>query len=176
MDGEATRSVFNRPQPAATPTSASARTAAPQPPIGSTATVPDAERQALEAQRRRGAHWFYWIAGLSFINAVLVMSGQRWRFLLGLGVTELVQELAKHSGGAGVKAGIVGLGIVGCFAAIGQRALAGYRWAFVLGMVLYALDGSLFLLVRDWPAAAFHAFALVMIGRGYVAARRLPSA
>ena len=173
MDGEANapdvgRSVFNRPSAPRPPV-------APHPPAAPSGTTTDPERQALEAQRRRGANWFYWIAGLSFINAVLVLTGAGWRFLLGLGITEVVQEMAKHSAEAPVKAGIVGLAIVGCFAIIGHRAVAGHRWAFVLGMVVYGLDGSLFVLVHDWPAAAFHAFALVMIGRGYVAARRLPS-
>ena len=40
-------------------------------------------------------------------------------------------------------------------------------------MVLYALDGLLFLLVGDWISIAFHAFALVCIGKGYQALRTL---
>ena len=40
-------------------------------------------------------------------------------------------------------------------------------------MVLYALDGLLFLLVGDWISIAFHAFALVCIGKGYQALRSL---
>jgi hypothetical protein len=40
-------------------------------------------------------------------------------------------------------------------------------------MTLFALDGALFVLIQDWAGVGFHAFALVMIGRGYMAARRL---
>ncbi len=137
--------------------------------------TPDAARTALESQRRSGGQWFYWIAGLSLINTVLALTGQDWHFILGLGVTQLVQELTQQSGAAGLKAGLVSLGVIGLFAVLGQRAVQGYRWAFVLGMTLFALDGAIFLLVHDWVGVAFHAFALVMIWRGLAAARQLPS-
>ena len=167
------KSAFNQPpRPPATPTASRAHTT---PASATSPTLPDAQRRTLEDQRRRGAHWFYWIAGLSLINAVIAFSGQGWRFLLGLGITELVQELAEKSGGAGVKAGIVGLAMIGFFAALGQRAVLGHQWAFILGMGLFALDGCIFLLAHDWIGVGFHAFALAMIARGYMAARRLPS-
>jgi hypothetical protein len=166
-------STFNHPpRPRATPTVGNAHVS--QAPSTSP-TVTDAERKTLEDRRRRGGQWFYWIAGLSLINAVLAFTGQGWRFILGLGITQLVQELAEQSGGAGVKAGIVGLAMIGFFAALGQRAVLGNQWAFVLGMVLFGLDGCIFLLAQDWIGVGFHGFALAMIARGYVAARRLPS-
>jgi hypothetical protein len=133
------------------------------------------ERTTLEAQRRGGGQWFYWIAGLSLINAVLALTGQDWRFLLGLGVTQLVQELSQQAGAPGIKAGLVGLAVIGLFAVLGQRAIQGHRWAFVLGMALFGLDGLIFLLIQDWVGVGFHAFALAMILRGYLAARRLPA-
>jgi hypothetical protein len=167
------QSVFSRPpRPQATPSvvkTYAAQVTAPSP------TPADAERTPLQDQRRRGAQWFYWIAGLSLINAVLAFSGQKWRFILGLGITQLVQELAQRSGGAGVKAGAVGLAMIGFFTVLGHRALLGHQWAFVLGMVLFGLDGCIFVLAQDWIGVAFHGFALAMIGKGYVAARRLPS-
>jgi len=163
-------SPFSRPpRPTAAPTFT--RTAAPvvEPPrIGPTGEA----RQALERQRRNGGQWFYWIAGLSLVNAVAGFAGQDWRFILGLGVTQLVQELAK-SGSDGTKAGLVGLAVIAIFAILGQRAVLGQGWAFVLGMTLYALDGAIFVLIQDWAGAGFHAFALVMITRGYMASRRL---
>jgi len=130
------------------------------------------EAKALERQRRNGANWFYWIAALSLINAGIAFAGQQWRFILGLGATQIVQELA-HSGSSGTKAGFVGVALIGIFAIIGQRAAQGAGWAFVLGMILYAVDGAIFVLIQDWPSAGFHAFAIAMIGRGYVATRRL---
>jgi hypothetical protein len=166
-------SVFNRP-PRSTVAPSVAGGAAAQAPTAHPA-LSDAERIRLEAQRRSGAGWFYWIAGLSLINAVLALSGQGWRFFLGLGITQLVQEVAEQSGGAGVKAGVVGLAAIAVFAVLGHRAALGHRWAFVLGMALYGLDGCILLLAQDWVGAGFHGFALVMINCGYGAAKRLPS-
>jgi hypothetical protein len=169
-------SVFNHPpRPRATPTVVAAHAPVQALATMPAATMPDAERRMLEDQRRRGGQWFYWIAGLSLINAVLAFSGQGWRFILGLGITQVVQELAEQSGGAGVKAGIVGLAMIAFFTALGQRAVLGNQWAFVLGMVLFGLDGCIFVLAWDWIGVAFHGFALAMIWKGYMAARRLPA-
>jgi hypothetical protein len=132
------------------------------------------ERQALESRRRSGGQWFYWVAGLSLINTGLAVTGQTWRFILGLGITQLVQELGQRGAAANMTAAMAGLAVIGLFAFLGQRAVHGYRWAFVVGMVLYALDGLIFLLIQDWAGVGFHAFALVMIQRGYSAARQLP--
>jgi len=130
------------------------------------------ERKTLERQRRNGGQWFYWIAGLSSINAAIAFAGQEWRFILGLGVTQIVQELAK-SGSAGTKAGLVGVAVIIIFVVLGRRAVRGHGGAFLVGMTLFALDGAIFALIQDWVGVGFHAFALLMILRGYVAARRL---
>ena len=137
-----------------------------------TGTIGEA-RKALESQRRNGAQWFYWVAALSLINCVVALTGQQWRFILGLGVTQVVQELAQQYGSADVVAGLVSLAVIGLFAFFGYQAVKGRGWAFITGMVLYALDGVIFLLVQDWAGVGFHAFALVMIGRGYAASREL---
>jgi len=164
-------SPFSRPpQPTAASPFARAVAAPHESPRNAPASQ---ERQALERQRRSGAQWFYWIAALSLIKAVLAFAGQEWRFILGLGATQLVHEMAK-SGSAGTKAGLVGVALIVVFAVMGQRAVQGHRWAFLLGMVLFALDGALFVLIQDWVGVGFHAFALLMIGRGYAAARQLP--
>ena len=137
-------------------------------------TLGDEERTALEGQRRAGGQWFYWVAALSLINSGLALAGQDWRFILGLGVTQIVQELAK-SGNGGTTAGLVSLAAIGIFGVLGYQAVKGAVWAFLVGMTLYALDGVIFLLVPDWLGVGFHAFALAMILRGYLAARRLPA-
>ena len=163
-------SPFSRPpQPPGPPMYVRSPVAAVEPPR--TGLVGEA-RLTLERQRHNGGQWFYWIAGLSLVNAAIGLAGGEWRFILGLGMTQIVQELAQ-TGNGGMKAGLVGLAVVAVFAILGHRAVLGQGWAFVLGMTLYALDGGIFLLIRDWAGAGFHAFALLMITRGYVASRRL---
>jgi hypothetical protein len=141
-------------------------------PSASGQSLPDEERRTLEAQRRAGGQWFYWVAALSLINSGLALAGQEWRFILGLGVTQIVEELAK-SGNAAMTAGLVSLAVIGIFAVLGHQAVKGATWAFLLGMTLYTLDGAIFLVIQHWLGVGFHVFALAMILRGYMAARKL---
>ena len=46
-------------------------------------------------------------------------------------------------------------------------------WAFILGMLLYFVDGLIFLLVQDWLSIGFHAFALFCIFGGYASLKKL---
>ena len=57
-----------------------------------------------------------------------------------------------------------------------SRSTGALIGAFVVGMALYGLDGAIFLLVQDWVGVGFHAFALTMMARGYLAARQLSPA
>ena len=41
-----------------------------------------------------GANWFYWIAGLSLVNTILLYTGSEWVFVVGLGVTQLIDGIA----------------------------------------------------------------------------------
>src|SRR2546428_6752639 len=102
MEVEANRrhagpSPFSRP-PQPRPASTFARPAvAPREAVRTGAT--GEERKTLERQRRNGAQWFYWIAGLSLINAAIALAGQEWRFIFGVGVTPAGPGLAKAARG-----------------------------------------------------------------------------
>ena len=122
------------------------------------------------AQRRQ---WFFWIAALSLVNSVIAIAGQEWRFIIGLGITQLIHEIGAQGENWGMRAGVISLAVIGFLGWIGHRAANGRKWAFVLGMVVYGIDGAIFLVVQDWIGVGFHAFALFMIFRGYQAARQL---
>jgi hypothetical protein len=68
-------------------------------PIQNTQTV--AQATAL-ARVRISARWFYWIAGLSLINSAVVIFGGNFHFVVGLGVTSVVDVLAKRAGTTGI--------------------------------------------------------------------------
>lgn len=129
-----------------------------------------------------GANWFYWIAGLSVINSVAVAFGAEWSFIVGLGMTQIVDAVARaiveESGGSFLiwAALAVDVGIAGLFLLFGVLASKGKTAAFVVGMVLYGLDALLFVLVGDWLGLGFHVLALVFIFGGYSAARKLAAA
>jgi hypothetical protein len=131
------------------------------------------ERTALERRRQSGARWFYWVAGLSLVNTLVALTGQRWRFIVGLGITQVADALAARSGHGMSIVSLIDLAFVVGFVLLARFAQRGRRWAFAVGATFYALDGLIFLAARDWVGVAFHAFVVVMTIRGLDAARRL---
>jgi hypothetical protein len=126
-----------------------------------------AERLALQAQLKGSASWFYWIGGLSLINSVIMMTGSQWHFILGMGVTTVVDVVAQKIGGVGVALGlVVNLFIAGVCCLFGYLGNKRATWAMWLGMTLYALDGALLLLFQDWLSVAFHGYALYRVYQG----------
>jgi hypothetical protein len=133
-----------------------------------------ADRQQLEARMRSGASWFYWIAGLSLINSIASLTGAQWGFIVGLGVTQIIDAFADGLGGAAFAVALsLSILTAGIFILFGVFANKRHLWAFVVGMVLYTLDGLIFAIARDWLAAGFHAFVLYWLFNGFRAARLL---
>jgi len=131
------------------------------------------EQLQLPATLKRGANWFYWIAGLSLINTVIALSGGSVRFVFGLGITMAIDSAAKGMGGGAAVAVVLDLIVAGLFVLFGVFAAKGRNWAFLTGLVLYALDGLLMLLFQEWIGVIVHAWALVAIFRGFQASRQL---
>jgi hypothetical protein len=48
-------------------------------------------------------------------------------------------------------------------------------WAYITGMVLFALDGVLSLVVQDWIGVVAHGVVLFFLFRGFQAGRELVS-
>jgi hypothetical protein len=129
---------------------------------------------ALVAQLKSGASWFYWIAGLSLVNSISAATGSDWRFILGLGITQVIDALGADMGGAG-KMVTLGLDLLAASVLV-LFGIFGYKrhlWAFVVGMALFALDGVIFLLASDWIGVGFHVFVLYCLFRGFQACRAL---
>jgi hypothetical protein len=123
----------------------------------------DASVQKLRAQQIVGASasWFLWIAGLSLVNSVIGLAGGNLHFIVGLGITQIVDAIAHSIGTAGIVLDLIINGIVtGVFVFFWHFARKGQKWAFLVGMVLYAADGLLLVLFKDILSVAFHAYAL----------------
>jgi hypothetical protein len=131
------------------------------------------EQQQLERRRRIAARWFYWIAGVSLVNTVVALAGEHWRFIIGLGTTQVVNGLAARTGQGWAPAILLDLLLIGGFVLLGYLALQRQHWAFPVGIGVYALDGLIFVAARHWVGLAFHVFVLIMIGKGFQAARQL---
>lgn len=130
-------------------------------PVASTMADPK-----LEQRLTSGASWFFWIAGTSILNSIITHSGGKWSLLIGLGLTQLVDATFTMAPALSLD-----LLIAGVFVAFGVFAHRRQGWAFMAGLIVYALDGLLLLTVADWLGTAMHALGLFYISLGYGAYR-----
>ena len=156
-------------------------TPAPQVPAGapaaSAAANPAAmvERFNLERRIRSGAGWFFFIGAFSLVNSIVVMSGNNWRFVIGLGITDIITAFSSTLGSAGMAVGLgLDLLVLGLFAMFGIFARKKHSWSFIAGMVCYALDGGLLLLLgAQTMNLVFHGLGLFFMFTGLQANMKL---
>lgn len=119
------------------------------------------------------ARWFWWIAGLSLVNMVLLRSGTNTELVVGLGVT-MFSDVAfgvNNPMGLGIAAAALGF-----FVLMGWQAQRGRSWAFYVGIAAYALDALVYVNIQDWMPVAFHGLVIYFISRGVMALRKTPVA
>lgn len=132
----------------------------------------------LRRQISSGANWFYWIAGLSLVNSVISLFEGNWSFAVGLGITQIFDGIARAAVEEGVGNWIkyvfftLDLIAAAVFAIFGVFANRAQSWAFVTGMILFALDGAILLFFGDVLGIIIHALALYFLVRGLLAARQ----
>ncbi len=132
---------------------------------------------AIAARLASGANWFYWIAGLSLVNALAHSFGSNWSFALGLGITQVLTAMIIPEAGeaAGTIPAILGwilmVALIGLFAFFGWVSRKPSLVVFVIGMSLFALDGAIFIFASDWLGVGLHVLALYFLWQGFVAAR-----
>ena len=114
----------------------------------------------------QGARWFWWIAGLTAVNVACVIAHADLNFVLGLAFTQLGHAAFAYNPAIPL---VIDALCIGFFFLVGQQAQRGAAWAFVLGSVVYLLDGLVYLKFQDWLPVAFHAYALYNIGRAFMA-------
>ena len=128
----------------------------------------------LTQQFNSSSSWFFWIAGLSVINSLIAVFGGDLRFVFGLGVTSVADALSSQSGSAGRTVSFVFTALMaGLFVIFGVLARKFFHWAFVVGMVVYALDGLLLLYAQDFLSFAVHGFVLFLLSKGLSASKKL---
>lgn len=121
-----------------------------------------------------GANWFYWIAGVTIITSLITFFGGGWRFLFSLGITQLIDAVSLHIGGAAqVVALVLDILVTALFVGLGWLANRKMLGAYIAGMVAFALDGVLSLLVQEWLSVLAHGFVLYYLIRGFIAGREL---
>jgi hypothetical protein len=164
---------------------------APLPSTSSTLNVDPAQlalaqkRLTLVRNMKTGVNWFYWIAGLSIINTIIYLTGGTLNFVMGLGMTQVVDafmsgvaetaarngtDLALVAQGVGVVVDVLIAGLFILFGVLGNKRKRGW---LIAGMVLYTLDMLIFLALQLWVGALFHLVALFGLFQGLRAMNQL---
>ena len=140
----------------------------------------NAQHAELTQTFKSGANWFYWIAGLTIITSLISFFGGGIRFLISLGSTQIIDGIAEGlstevGGAAKIVALLLDLIVTGAFVLFGYLAGQKQLWAYMVGMVVFLLDGLLALAFQDWIGVLAHGFVLFFLFRGYQAGRELLS-
>ena len=142
------------------------------------------QARRLQAAARRGADWFFWIAGLSVINSVVSLINVHGMLpyiffspqLLGNNLaSSIVQLLGIGNWGPGLNLVVQGFSLLlaALFAGLGLLARRQKRWAVMAGLALYAADSVLMLIYGDLLGIAIHGLALWGLWRGLHALNQL---
>ncbi|MES2604000.1 MAG: hypothetical protein V4603_03625 [Pseudomonadota bacterium] len=123
----------------------------------------------VDPEVQSGARWFWWIAGLSLVNAVMYYTGSDVSFVVGLAMTALTSLFFTNM----VVAFVVIAMLIGFYFAMGYLAQQGVLWAFYAGLGVYVVDGLIYLMFQDWMSVAFHVFAGFSIVKGMLRAQKL---
>ncbi len=138
--------------------------------------TPDVEGPTVAVRENveKSANWFFWIAALSIVNSLIVLSGASWTFIFGLVFTQFVDVLIgqfKLTGVAATVCIVINATAIVIFCGLGYFARRCQIWAFIVGLILYLMDALLALLIGDFMLLAFHAFVIFKLSGGIVALR-----
>ncbi len=125
-------------------------------------------------RRASGAGWMSTVALFAIINSALTFMEVNLRFIFGLGIADISAAVAQSFESSGGKVAAIGITLVGAFIfySLATRARLGSNAAFLTGMVLYSLDGAIWVLAQSWLEVGCHAFAVWMMFQGLQANRR----
>ncbi len=118
----------------------------------------------------RGANWFYWIVGLSLVNATLALFDANLHFIVGLAYTEIASGIIKAADDSiffKLFGGVSLLMIIGAFLFIGKKAHKPNKTLYLVGIILYALDGVIYFAFSDFLPGIFHIYVVYNLWLGY---------
>jgi hypothetical protein len=112
---------------------------------------------------RAKASWFFWISGLSLINTFLTAKGVY--FIVGLALSQIIDGIVIEV--TGDVNYLISLFVPVLFSTFGFFSFRLHRWAFIVGSLVYILDGFIYLYFQEWLAAGFHIFILYKLYQVY---------
>lgn len=137
----------------------------------------NAHLQKIYKEYISGVSWFYWIAGLSLVNTIIFILGSDTSFVVGLGITQIIDVFIYYTQGAGKIAlfaiDLIPPALFALFAYLGNK---GKKVPIIIGIILYLLDTALLVYLADYSSVAFHLFALFFIGKALLNHKKLSQA
>lgn len=132
----------------------------------------DRQREELREDSYSDANYFFWAAGLAATSSGILPV--RINFLINIGLFDL---LGMYGGRLGANYPLVAEGTVVTWVlvlcALGFAARKGYRWAFFIGIFLYAADMIALLVTFSIWAFGVHGFFLFRWFQGQKALKDL---
>lgn len=135
----------------------------------------------IDPEVRKGANWFYWKAALTVINSIIILTGTIWTFFLGLGITQIIQGFAigiademgtKGISGVHLIAFVISLFCAGFVGLLGYFAGHGQKWAYIFGLVIFILDGFLYLITGSILGVIIHGIGIYSLANGLKACQK----
>ena len=130
----------------------------------------------------RGAMWFFLIPAVSLISSILMLTnGERWIIIgfwtwalsAGLGVNQWIDSVAWANGGlAAPVAAFFDIAFAGAFGLCGIFALRYSAAIYLAGMIAYALDGLIVVMLARPFGFVVHVLALGFLINGYLEVRK----
>jgi hypothetical protein len=125
---------------------------------------------------------FYYVAGISLINSLLIMLN--FGFYGSLAITTLISGIGFYiaesvNGGTATSfiinaiAFAVNAVIAGIVAGFGYLSGKGHAWAYVVGMIAYTLDALIMIWLGDWIEVLIHLYVLYLLWKGWSGLRKI---
>ena len=128
----------------------------------------------LEGQYKAGANCFYWIAGLSVVNSIVIIWGGDYTLFVGLAINQVIAGIgAVVAEDLGSLISIITFMFclipAGIFFLFGVLANKKYKSFFIIGMIVYIFDILLYGIYSDLLSIGFHLYILIYMGKGLIA-------
>jgi len=136
-------------------------------------------RYADRRTKNLGANWFYWLAGFSALNSIVVYLTGAQNSPFAFAATQWLDGTRGPMSSEGwpppmhEMALILNLLIAAAFAGFGYLARRGNDVAFVVGLFLYVVDSMLAIGLRDFWGFCFHVLGFFFLFKGLLASRHL---
>lgn len=131
-----------------------------------------AELLEVVTKVHRSYDWFKWIAILSLINTVLIAINSNISFIFGLATNQFIYAFASifaedYGSSVLVIGYILQLICPLIFYGLYRQWHKFKKWPIVVGVVIYGLDGLLYLYVDDMVSLLFHAYVMYAILKSF---------